>query len=90
MPILFVGAEELKNEGISVYPNPATETLNIDLNSLNGNEHILLQNLAGQTLMNVRVLSQHTELNVSELPTGIYILEIEKGTERFQQRVMLN
>jgi hypothetical protein len=63
---------ELSAETISVYPNPATTTLNVS-----GSTGIAyLYNLTGKLLLS-QDLSQSNSINLSALPNSIYMLSIE-------------
>lgn len=64
--------EDLKAFNFSAYPNPASELLNISAN--NSIERIQVFNLIGQSVMDVKPNSEKTELNISNLHKGIYIL----------------
>ncbi len=63
------------NAGVSVYPNPATNFLNIMIegNTMSYKAEIL--NSAGVRIM-IENISSNDELNVSTLKTGVYILRI--------------
>jgi hypothetical protein len=63
---------ELTTESISVYPNPATSTLNIE-----GSTGIAyVYNLAG-TMVLTQDLSQSTSMDISDLTNGVYLLKVD-------------
>ncbi|WP_291119215.1 T9SS type A sorting domain-containing protein [Empedobacter sp. UBA7248] len=59
-----------------VYPNPTQGPLNIKWNTTEGVQDIQLYNLAGQEVKNYQVnkLSNNIEMNISNVPSGIYVL----------------
>ena len=57
------------NDFVKVYPNPTTDKLIIVSKNL---QKSILYNVSGQKVLE----SDRNELNVSELPTGIYLLHI--------------
>lgn len=71
---------------LDVYPNPATDELNLDFQLQNqGNVSVSLINVNGQVthLSNYNQLSighHHKSINVSTLPSGFYMYEISSGT----------
>lgn len=80
------GIEDLegKNSAISIYPNPVSEELTIETQAVILHNNIL--NLDG------RVLSTTTERNisVSELPAGIYILQIQTDKKLIHKEFIKN
>ena len=57
-----------------VFPNPASETIQLNVNrSLVGKEY-LLSDLAGRLIQKNRVLSEQTTLSIADLPSGMYLL----------------
>jgi hypothetical protein len=72
---------------VSVYPNPATDQLNIDFNGLEtGKVRVWLLDIAGR-VMTDDYLEGETygvyRINTSGLATGLYLLKIEsdQGTD---------
>ena len=61
-------------EGITVYPNPTKETINIHLNSPMDIQSICLYNLLGQKIKEFDNNSRH--LDISNMAAGNYVLKI--------------
>jgi hypothetical protein len=59
-------------ESISVYPNPATTTINVE----GSTGVVYLYNLAGNMVL-TQDLSQDNSINVSGLTHGIYLLKVD-------------
>ena len=76
------GITELVAEGsLQVYPNPAKDVLNVYLEAAASFEaQLTLSGLKGKTVLmkkqNFAAGVQHIELNVSDLPAGVYFLQI--------------
>ena len=69
------GHEELSQKiDISMYPNPATNTLNIE--AKNKIDKICIYNLIGQELMQKSAANSSTTIDVSILPAGAYIVKV--------------
>jgi glucose/arabinose dehydrogenase len=62
---------------VRIYPNPATEDLNIDLPAYPGESQIRMFNLTQQEISAARIADQSVRMDVSNLPPGIYLLEIK-------------
>lgn len=69
--------------GLFVYPNPAKETVNLNLD--NGNYQLRVSNTLGKV-----IFEQNTEgvlsINVSTWTNGIYLFEVTDKTTNKQQR----
>jgi hypothetical protein len=61
-------------EGFSYYPNPTTSTLN--LSSVESIENVEIYNMLGQKVIDQNVNATTSEINVSELSTGTYLMKV--------------
>ncbi len=61
---------------VITYPNPASSELNIYINGGYEMSSYQVYNLAGQQLQNVNATGKSTQINVSNLVTGIYFVKI--------------
>jgi len=64
---------ELNSASISVYPNPVTNSFQIDSN-INNIESVKLYNITGRLL---KTFSEEVNYDISDLATGIYIANIK-------------
>jgi hypothetical protein len=73
------------NKDLNVYPNPFNSILNIDAEQ----EQLRLSivSMTGQLLHQEEVYG-NSELDLSHLQTGSYLLVIESSEGRFQQRLV--
>lgn len=69
-----VGIEENEKISTSVYPNPATDKINIQLNNLT-NVKAELIDITGKVVLTT-VLNNNSEINVGEISRGIYTLRL--------------
>ena len=70
------GVKEVKNQSqLIVYPNPATDELNITTSQLQYNE-LTITNSMGQTFVEQAVNSTHTAVNISKLAPGLYFITL--------------
>jgi|SRR5690554_3020079 len=79
-----LSVENFFKENFSMYPNPVTDVLNIDsINGLSTNE-IRVMDLTGKV---IKVQNNASSVNVADLATGTYLIEITtnegKGTSKF-------
>lgn len=79
-----------KPNRISVYPNPASNTISIDMRSLmNENAVIKLYDMSGRVVIIRQLLGSTVTLDVSALTKGVYILECTSGIQSTWHRVVL-
>jgi hypothetical protein len=91
-----VGIEENKQENkLNVYPNPANSKIYIDLKTDNVSAYTLkMTNLLGERVIQSSIPKGNKgflkSVDISELPKGVYILEIDSDTKHYTQRVVKN
>jgi hypothetical protein len=80
-----VGIEELELMTVNIFPNPATDVLNIIISS-NDFYSVFITNLIGQKVLEVNKQLNASSLLVNELNQGIYFLTIINGDKQKQIR----
>ncbi|MDP1801483.1 MAG: T9SS type A sorting domain-containing protein [Bacteroidota bacterium] len=76
---LFVGVKEntTNNSSIKIYPNPTNDILNIDVDIINGNSSKLqILNSLGQIVREEKIKDPKSQINISQLPSGVYTLKV--------------
>ncbi len=70
-------------EGVAVYPNPASEVLNLDLPTTLTNAELSIFDLTGRKVKSVSNINAQTSVNISDLSAGVYMVKIEaeEGTK---------
>lgn len=61
---------------VAIYPNPATDYLTVTWNEPSEYFMISVYNLTGEELLNLPVFSSRSEMNISALPSGMYLLKL--------------
>ncbi len=75
-----VSSEPLsETAAIQVYPNPATDYLQIQLPDENEVSFVKILNMQGQTMLVQSLQSQTTRLDISDLATGTYMVRLYYG-----------
>jgi hypothetical protein len=82
--------EELEGTSINVYPNPASEVLNID--ATNDVQHLTLINPVGQVVYDAAMEANKTSIDLSEFPGGVYMVQLKKadGTVLSTKKVIIH
>lgn len=82
-----MGTVELGSKSLSVYPNPATDVVNIKLGDNKTVQSVEIVNLAGQSVFASKSLSE--TVNVNFLAPGVYVVRVKdnNGVTHMQKLV---
>ena len=86
----YLEVEETKEvEDISVYPNPTNGSFKIVMSESIKHEYstFLLYDLNGVLIVE-NTLNDEADVDIGELPNGIYLLKIIKGSETFSKIIV--
>jgi PKD repeat protein len=72
-----VGIDEPFPQTQKLYPNPASSVITIEFLTSPASETILIYNITGQLIRSVVANKKHTEINISDLPAGIYYVRFK-------------
>ena len=72
-----------EDSDVKIFPVPAHSNVNIEFAEIYKNIHIYLYDIKGQLLTTKKIKSDLTQLNVSDLPQGVYLIKLinERKTE---------
>jgi hypothetical protein len=75
-----VSAEQISaTASVNVYPNPASDFLQISLPQFEENSFVKIINAQGQSVLVEQLFSGETKLNISELVAGSYVVRVYCG-----------
>ena len=84
----FTGIEEIENENIRIYPNPANDFINIEINdNHNGNFNISIYNSLGIKVMET---SNENTINIEDLPSGMYFINVTTENLNKTKKIIIN
>jgi hypothetical protein len=75
-----------------LYPNPATEIVNIKLNAFLPNAIISVYDMNGDLVINKNAALNNNmayHLNIQNLPAGNYFVKIKDGQKEFTQKMIV-
>ena len=82
---VMIGANSIENEiwnGLEYYPNPVTDHLNISIPNLKGAIEVNVMDYRSRVIQTNSFLNgQMINIDMSELSSGIYILQLKNGEE---------
>ena len=85
--ILGLGINDLNNKKINIYPNPATNKLNIFTNNEMPINEINIYNQLGQSVLHIK--QPDDLIDVSMLEKGIYIIELVFENSRVREKLVI-
>lgn len=91
----IVDIEEIKlRENLAIYPNPASEFININLgeNLYAAEMTVRIFDLTGKMLkkFDLKNITEEIQINTSDLKSGLYLLMMDIDGKRITQRVMIS
>lgn len=82
----FISVEELTDkESPELYPNPALDVLHINTEEP-GTFDFRIYNNQGQLCLSGTLKSRKESINVKQLPSGVYIIQLNRGDDVFHSR----
>jgi PKD repeat protein len=88
VPAATVGVTEHRVLNSYVYPNPANEVIHISF-SKEVNGIISLVDITGRAVLKQVVNSTNQTLNISDIPSGLYSLQVVAGNEIDRSKVVI-
>jgi hypothetical protein len=85
---VVLGSDDLSFEKPIIFPNPATELVNIQVNGkISDNAHYQLLDLTGKVIMNGSITSTITHLDLNNVETGQYLLYVSNVDAQSVQKL---
>jgi len=89
LPTTTLSTDEFELTGISVYPNPASDTININTLEVQ-NMDLNVYDMLGRSVKTTTLSNTRNAINVSDLSSGMYILELSNDNGRKTVKVRVN
>ncbi len=74
----------------SVFPNPATNEIFVELSKLSSQTTLTLKNVLGQNLFSEIISTTRTKIDLSLLAAGVYMLEVKQGDEKVVKEIVVS
>lgn len=72
--------ESDKYDQISIYPNPANNSIKFEVNDVYGDAHLSIFNTSGQKVLDLMITDLQTTVDISAFPPGVYFLRYGNNT----------
>lgn len=76
------------SQHFNIFPNPTPNTINITINDLQANT-LTLYNTVGQQVLARQIVSADTQVDVSQLPSGMYLLSIQTDKGFYNEKIIV-
>jgi Zn-dependent metalloprotease len=77
-------------EGITVFPNPATDQVSVRLINPSKNWSLRLYNMVGKSVLQQSQLNtSQTDLDVKSLSKGVYVLHVKSGEQIIKKKLVI-
>jgi hypothetical protein len=84
-----VGVDEIVLEDqLNIYPNPVTDVLNVQWNNTTETATLSIRDLSGRLVLSERVANGNAVLDLSNLSSGNYILELQMTDRTIRKQVI--
>jgi hypothetical protein len=82
------GFEEAEVFVPAMWPNPANEMVNLNLNGEVFD--ITVSNVIGQSVYSTRTNNEHVVIETNQLPTGLYYVNVENKNHHYTMKLLIN
>ena len=87
-PTYFTNLSEINDFDISIFPNPASDELNLS-NSMLGDE-IIISDTKGKLIFKSIATSSQESILIKDINPGVYILSVIRNGNKVNKRVLVN
>lgn len=88
--LAHIGTENIETkENFKLYPNPATNSVNIEFHTLVPNSFIDIYTLDGQLVQSIEVQTKNNTIDVSDYSKGVYILKFISPENVYLKRLIV-
>ena len=82
--------EQLANiNEVNVYPNPATNIIQVSLANINENTTLIIADMLGNTVKQVSGINSQVSINVADLSEGVYTINVSTDKGAVNKRLVI-
>ena len=85
------GVSSLTNSELTIYPNPTDGEIEVTVNNYKqySNEQIKVMDMTGKIIEKRKVEGTHTNIDLSDLKSGIYLIQVGSLKNRVTEKIIL-
>ena len=73
---VFMGINEQRGLQVAIYPNPTADYIIIETSEIPANSFLSIMNFCGQVLITRQIIESKTQIDISNLPSGVYFIRL--------------
>ncbi len=73
---VYAGINKLQESRLSIYPNPATDKITVDLSGMSQGGNLTIVDIEGQEFIKRQIIPPKTQIDISALPSGVYFVRL--------------
>ncbi len=81
-PISSISQNEKLDLDLRIFPNPSSDYLNIEMNSVENIKNIKVVHVSGKLILEEELETELTRINIHDWPSGVYILIVKDQREK--------
>jgi len=85
-----IGLDENLEQIISVYPNPTQDFVTIEIPIIEENINIRVVSTSGSVIYNKHIFGAKTQIDLTQYPTGVYVIEIQFSQTIVRKKLVKN
>lgn len=89
-PLITNDLQNNNNTNFRIYPNPASEKINIQLLESDLSSKIEIFDVLGNILLNLNTINKDNPINISSFPVGVYFVKITTGANNYNSKFIIN
>lgn len=82
-------ADAESNGAISIWPNPANDVITLNFTGVEDNTGVVLVDMTGRVIASQMINAASAQMNVSAVPSGVYMINTRSANGNIQQRVIV-
>ena len=86
----FAGVPTEESPGISIFPNPANDQFTINLVNVDQTGQLSILDLSGKIVFEDLIVGEQSMIDVSTLPSGIYVVNLKLGDNTYTKKLIKN
>ncbi len=91
MDMSGISPESYKSDNIKIYPNPASDLIQIETSITGGQSDLSLFDMTGKEVFSQEINNNKSEINIAQLPEGLYVARITdlKNQAKYSQKIQI-
>lgn len=87
-PFVIQGLNAVSHNQISIYPNPVTSNLNIDINDLTTPASVEIIDVEGQLIFSQTLNTKSNSVNIEQFSRGVYFIKINSNNQIYNYKLL--